>query len=68
MKRFIESTEFKGVIISMIAFMNVAFYTWGYPESGAKAAWDVSPLFYLLLQGIFLYAIVGYIYFTITKK
>ena len=61
MKEFLNSSVVRWTNILTIIVGNIAFYTWGYPESGAKYAWDIHPLFYLMWQLIFLYAIVGLI-------
>jgi hypothetical protein len=63
--RITKTRTFKAVVILLIATGNVLFYTWGYPDSGAKAAWEVGWAFWAMWQGIFLYAIGGYLYFLI---
>ena len=65
MNKIVESRFFKFMVVGIVAIGNILFYTWGYPESGAKAAWEVHPLFWGMLQSIFLYAMVAYTYFGI---
>jgi len=65
--RLTETSFFKFLMAFLVAVVNVLFYTLGYPETGAKAAWEVHPLFFCMWQGIFLYACIGMIYFGITK-
>ena len=67
MKNLVESILFKVIILNIILVGNIAFYTWGYPDSGAQYAWDIHPLFWGMLQGLFCYAAGAYMYFAIKK-
>jgi hypothetical protein len=58
----------KAILLIGVLIMNVLFYTWGSPESGAKYALDIHWLFLTMIQALFLYAVVGLSYFIITNK
>jgi len=64
MKWLTKTRLLKIALIVLATVGNILFYTWGYPESGAKYAWDTHPLFAVMCQFLFLAPISAYVYFT----
>jgi len=65
MKKFFENRITKFALALLTIIGNVLFYTWGAPGSGAKYAVEVHPLFYFMIQEIFLVVSGAWIYFGI---
>ena len=69
MKTFFSTPIVKWGLAVACLILNILFYTWEADgQSGAEAAWEVSPALAILIQAWFLYAVVGFTYFAITKK
>lgn len=61
-KRILGFRVTKFAIASIILVGNIVFYTWGAPSSGANYAIAIHPLFYFMIQGLFLVGFLSWIY------
>jgi hypothetical protein len=69
MKSFFSTKITKWGLAIACLILNILFYTWrSEGQSGAEAAWEVSPVLAIMFQAMFLYAIGAFSYFAITNK
>jgi len=66
-KKVSETKQFKVIIAALILFMNIAFYTLEAEGlgTGFQAAYDIHPLFGILLSAVIAVPFLSYVYFII---
>ena len=68
MKKFFEKRYVKFILAALALVVNILFYTISAPESGANAAVELHPLFYFMIQEVFVVVIAAWIYFGIKNQ
>ncbi len=66
-KKISEGKPFKVTIAALILFMNIMFYTLEAPGMGTgfQSAWDIHPIFGILMSLVIGVPFLAYLYFII---